>query len=121
MRLFSNGLHKLNKHFIIVFNIDLSIDDFFQTELELSQFTEIFKLTETKEYIIVVRQLDEGDDYRPLLRTVKNSRSTNIILGCKIDILPEVLKQAQQVGLMVSEYNFIISNLVCFLSSLILR
>lgn len=60
----------------------------------------------------MVRQLDEGDDYRPVLRTVKNSGSTNIILGCRIDVLPEVLKQAQQVGLMVSEYSFIVSNLV---------
>ncbi|KAL0275560.1 UNVERIFIED_CONTAM: hypothetical protein PYX00_003377 [Menopon gallinae] len=83
----------------------------YQTEYELVKFSEVLKLSDSKEYVIIVRQLDEGDNYRETLRTVKNSGSTNIILDCSIEILPEVLKQAQQVGLMVAEYSFIIANL----------
>lgn len=60
----------------------------------------------------MVRQLENGDNYRNVLRDIQKSSCNNIILDCSLDILPEVLKQAQQVGIMVAEYNFIISNLV---------
>lgn len=63
----------------------------------------------------MVKQLDFGDNYRETLKEVKYSGSNNIILDCPIEVLPEVLKQAQQVGLMVAEYSFIIANLVSLL------
>lgn len=80
--------------------------------MELIQFSELLKLSDSKEYIISVKQLIDGENYRDTLREIKNSGSNNIILDCPIDVLPEVLKQAQQVGLMVAEYSFIITNLV---------
>jgi len=36
----------------------------------------------------------------------------NIVLDCTIEKLPEVLMQAQQVGLMAGHYNYMITNLV---------
>lgn len=57
-----------------------------------------------------MRQLTSGDNYRHVLRRVKLSEETNIILHCSIGVLAEVFKQAQQVGLMTDYHNFIITN-----------
>lgn len=60
---------------------------------------------------VTVRQLDvgQGGNYRSILRRVKLSEDTNIVIDCSIDVLPEVLKQAQQVGLMTDFHKFIIT------------
>jgi ABC-type amino acid transport substrate-binding protein len=52
-----------------------------------------------------------NENYRPQLRRVKLSNDKNIILACSVDSLPEVLKQAQQVGLLTDEHQFIITSL----------
>lgn len=49
---------------------------------------------------------------RPILKEIKHSEEKNIVLECSVDILSEVLTQAQQVGVMGSSYNYIITNLV---------
>ncbi|KAK7863959.1 hypothetical protein R5R35_000076 [Gryllus longicercus] len=64
-----------------------------------------------KLYTITLRRLSEDHDNRKLLREIKNSGDTDFIIDCNIRRLPEVLTQAQQVGLMVAENRFIISNL----------
>ncbi|GLG96196.1 Glutamate [NMDA] receptor subunit 1 [Gryllus bimaculatus] len=74
-----------------------------------------------KLYTITLRRLSEDHDNRQatfhdvserkLLREIKNSGDTDFIIDCNIRRLPEVLTQAQQVGLMVAENRFIISNL----------
>lgn len=38
-------------------------------------------------------------------------QDNNILLDCSIDILEDVLTQAQQVGIMTEQYKFIITNL----------
>jgi len=50
--------------------------------------------------------------FRKELREIKDSGETKILLDCSFGILSEVLLQAQQVGLMGSEHNFIIASLV---------
>jgi glutamate receptor, ionotropic, invertebrate len=62
---------------------------------------------------VTVRQLDitSNENYRPQLRRVKQSGDTNIVLCSSIDSLPEILKQAQQVGLMTDEHQFIVTSL----------
>lgn len=64
-----------------------------------------------KGHTITVRQLDLGIDgnYRAVLRRLKKSDDNNIIIDCSADILPDVLKQAQQVGLMTDYHKFIIT------------
>lgn len=47
-----------------------------------------------------------------MLRQVKASKNWNIILDCSIDILPAVLIQSQQVGIMSNKHNYIIASLV---------
>lgn len=60
---------------------------------------------------VTVRQLDvgQGQNYRSILRRVKLSEDMNILIDCSIELLPEVLKQAQQVGLMTDYHKFIIT------------
>lgn len=62
---------------------------------------------------IIVRQLipTKDDDYRPLLKDIKKSGNTRILLDCRTELIQVVLKQAQQVGIMTAYHNYIISNL----------
>lgn len=50
---------------------------------------------------ITVRELDLGlnGNFRPVLRRVKTSGETNLVLDCSTEKLPEVLLQAQQVNI----------------------
>lgn len=50
--------------------------------------------------------------FRKELREIKDSGETKLLLDCSIGILFDVLTQAQQVGLMVSEHSYIIASLV---------
>lgn len=62
---------------------------------------------------MTVRQLDitSNENYRPQLRRVKLSEDKNVIISCSIEALPEILKQAQQVGLLSDKHQFIITSL----------
>ena len=74
---------------------------------------ELLKKYDNKGYTVTVRQLDltSNENYRPQLRRVKHSDDKNIIISCSIESLPEILKQAQQVGLLTEEHQFIITSL----------
>lgn len=47
-----------------------------------------------------------------MFRQIRQTQETNILLDCSIEWLPEVLIQAQQTGLMIENYNYIITCLV---------
>lgn len=66
-----------------------------------------------KGYTVTIRELDitANENYRPQLRRVKQSLDKNIVLCSSIEALPEILKQAQQVGLMTDDHQFIITTL----------
>ncbi|XP_050428924.1 glutamate receptor ionotropic, kainate 2-like [Adelges cooleyi] len=76
----------------------------------LMHITNILK-TPPSNYPIRIRQLSSGNNYRTELREIKDSGETKILLDCTFNILMDVLVQAQQVGLMGSEHNYIISSL----------
>ena len=73
---------------------------------------DLLKKYDNKGFTVTVRQLDitKDDNYRPQLRRVKHSGDKNIIISSSIDALPEILKQAQQVGLLTEEHQFIITS-----------
>ena len=50
--------------------------------------------------------------FRPLLKDIKASGETRIVLDCKTEHIQEVLKQAQQVGVMTAYHNYFITSLV---------
>ncbi|KAG4072066.1 hypothetical protein HA402_015565 [Bradysia odoriphaga] len=80
----------------------------------LPKVAELLNLYEPKSHAITVRRINvalDDQNYRPVLRRVKLSGDTNIVLDCSIDTLPELLKQAQQVGLMTDHNQFIITTM----------
>ncbi|XP_023349760.1 glutamate receptor ionotropic, kainate 2 isoform X2 [Eurytemora carolleeae] len=80
----------------------------------LIRLQDLLKLTdEMGEDKIVVRQLRPGPskDYRPLLKEIKNAGTRKIILDCVADNIQEILRQAQQVGMMTAYHNYIITSL----------
>ncbi|KAL0117231.1 hypothetical protein PUN28_010224 [Cardiocondyla obscurior] len=59
----------------------------------------------------IMFQLGEGPNYRKGMQEIKSSNIENIIIDCSIEILDEVLKQAQQVGLLSDKYKVIVTSL----------
>ncbi|TMW40667.1 hypothetical protein DOY81_014253, partial [Sarcophaga bullata] len=55
--------------------------------------------------------LSDSGDYRPLLKQIKNSAEGNIVLDCSTEKVYEVLKQAQQVGMMSDYHSYLITSL----------
>lgn len=79
----------------------------------LVNMDKILRMYDPKGHTITVRQLDLGlsDNYRAILRRVKLSEELHIIAHCSVGMLPELLKQAQQVGLMSDNHYWFITNL----------
>ncbi|XP_046600915.1 glutamate receptor ionotropic, kainate 2-like [Neodiprion lecontei] len=83
----------------------------YESTENLIRMHDLLKRWDRRGYTVTVRQLPEGPNYRQVLREVKMSGDPNIVLDCSIDILSEVLKQAQQVGLISDKHSFIIASL----------
>ncbi|TRY76305.1 hypothetical protein TCAL_06372 [Tigriopus californicus] len=80
----------------------------------LVRLQEVLKLSPKRLDIkIQIRQLDPGPggDHRPLLKDIKQLGENRIILDCKNDHVQEILKQAQQVGIMTAYHTFFITTL----------
>nr|CAD7453106.1 unnamed protein product [Timema tahoe] len=77
----------------------------------LVRFQELLRVYEPKGNTVTVRQLEPGNDYRRVLRNIKNSGENNFVLDVSERILYEVLLQAQQVGLMSDRHSYIITSL----------
>lgn len=50
--------------------------------------------------------------FRPMLKEVKKSLESHIVLDCDKDVILTVLEQAEDVGLMDDYHSFIITSLV---------
>ncbi|KAJ3628095.1 hypothetical protein MTP99_015421 [Tenebrio molitor] len=55
--------------------------------------------------------LDSHGTYRAVLTGIKKAGETNFVVECSVEVLGEVLKQAQQVGMMTERHNYVITNL----------
>ncbi|XP_034487556.1 glutamate receptor ionotropic, kainate 2 isoform X2 [Drosophila innubila] len=55
--------------------------------------------------------LDLNGNYRNVLRRIRNSDDDSFVVVGSMETLPEFFKQAQQVGLLTSDYRYIIGNL----------
>lgn len=79
----------------------------------LPRVSELLRMYDAQGSTITVRRLDlklSVPNYRSVLRRVKLSSDTCIIIECSIDNLGKVLKHAQQVGLMTDQHQFILTN-----------
>lgn len=77
----------------------------------LVRLQELLKSHGLSEYPIAVRQLGDGSDYRPLLKQIKNSAESHIVLDCTTERIYDVLKQAQQIGMMSDYHSYLITSL----------
>ncbi|XP_014247018.1 glutamate receptor ionotropic, kainate 2-like isoform X3 [Cimex lectularius] len=77
----------------------------------LVRLQELLKAHGPSDFPIAVRQLPEGNDYRPLLKQIKNSAESHIVLDCSTDKIYNVLKQAQQIGMMSDYHSYLITSL----------
>lgn len=65
---------------------------------------EVLQIHEPGDNPVTIRQLPVGtDDYQPLLKDIKNSLETRIIIDCSPEKVMELLKQAILVD-MLEEY-----------------
>ena len=85
----------------------------FQTEDSLVKLQEVLKLPKHFDHIkITLRQLDlVTDDYRPLLKELKKSGETRIVLDCDFEKVQDILRQADEIGLVNDYYAYLITNL----------
>ncbi|XP_043469345.1 glutamate receptor ionotropic, kainate 2 isoform X3 [Leptopilina heterotoma] len=77
----------------------------------LVRLQELLKAHGPSEFPITVRQLGEGPNYRELLKQIKNSAESHIVLDCSTEKIYDVLKQAQQIGMMTDYHSYLISSL----------
>ena len=78
----------------------------------LVRLSELLKMFDKKDKLVTVRQLDPQMNHRQVLSDMRHKGEHSILLDCSIQTLPEVLKQAQQVGLMTDKQSYIITTLV---------
>lgn len=84
----------------------------YETNEGLVRLQELLKAYGSSEYPITVRQLPATGDFRPLLKQIKNSGEAHIVLDCNNDKIYDVLKQAQQIGMMSDYHSYLITSLV---------
>jgi ionotropic kainate glutamate receptor 2 len=83
----------------------------YETNEGLVRLQELLKAHGPSEYPITVRQLSDNGDYRPLLKQIKNSAEAHIVLDCSTEKIYDVLKQAQQIGMMSDYHSYLITSL----------
>nr|QHN69171.1 ionotropic receptor 2 [Sirex noctilio] len=77
----------------------------------LIRMNKLLKLWNPKGHTVTIHHLGDGPDFRNVLRNVKRSADYNIVIDCSYDILSEVLRQAQQIGIMSDRHSYIVSSL----------
>ncbi|KAL4716150.1 hypothetical protein ACJJTC_013927 [Scirpophaga incertulas] len=77
----------------------------------LVRLQELLKAHGPSELPVSVRQLPKSHDYRPLLKNIKNSAESHIVLDCATERIREVLQQAQQIGMMSDYHSYLITSL----------
>ncbi|XP_061378515.1 glutamate receptor ionotropic, kainate 2 [Danaus plexippus] len=77
----------------------------------LVRLQELLKAHGPSELPVAVRQLPDSYDYRPLLKQIKNSAESHIVLDCATERIRDVLQQAQQIGMMSDYHSYLITSL----------
>ena len=85
----------------------------YENEEGLVRLQELIKMPKTFSGMqVTLRQLT-GDttDYRPLLKEIKKSEETRIVLDCDYDKIALILHQANEIELLTDYHNYLITNL----------
>ena len=85
----------------------------YENEEGLVRLQEVIKLPKTFSGMqVTLRQLDvESNDYRPLLKEIKKSEETRIVLDCDFSKIQNILQQANEIELMTDYHNYLITSL----------
>ncbi|XP_037082452.1 glutamate receptor ionotropic, kainate 2-like, partial [Pollicipes pollicipes] len=78
----------------------------------LVRLQELLKAPSSSHFKITIRQLPpDSSDYRPLLKRIKKSGSTKIVLDCRLSLLRPLLEQAQEIGMMNQYFSYLLTSL----------
>lgn len=85
----------------------------YENEEGLVRLQEVIKMPKTFAGMqVTLRQLDvESNDYRPLLKEIKKSEETRIVLDCDYDKIEMILQQANEIELLTDYHNYLITSL----------
>eukprot|EP00092_Neocalanus_flemingeri_P008205 GFUD01008847.1.p1 GENE.GFUD01008847.1~~GFUD01008847.1.p1 ORF type:complete len:922 (+),score=198.85 GFUD01008847.1:309-3074(+) len=85
----------------------------YETEDGLVKLQELLKLPKTFHGLkITLRQLTPDTlDYRPLLKEIKKSEETRIVLDCDYDKIALILAQADELSLLTDYHNYLVTSL----------
>jgi len=85
----------------------------YETEEGLVRLQELLKLPNTfTGFKITLRQLTpDTTDYRPLLKEIKKSEETRIVLDCDYDKIATILAQADELSLLTDYHNYLVTSL----------
>ncbi|KAK5649936.1 hypothetical protein RI129_000965 [Pyrocoelia pectoralis] len=80
--------------------------------VNVNSVSEVLKISNSSGATVNIHLLhkNETSGYRDTWKTVRKSKATNFVISCSIESLDDILKQAQEVGLMMKKYNYIILN-----------
>ncbi|RZF39362.1 hypothetical protein LSTR_LSTR000883 [Laodelphax striatellus] len=88
----------------------------YDDEFGLLRLQEVFKyhdgyLKGEGQTPFTLHKLDEGNDYRPLLKQIKVSTETHIVLDCAAEKILSILRQAREVGMLGDYHSYIVTSL----------
>lgn len=79
--------------------------------IDLIRLKDVLGLHSPKSAPITVKQLDEGEDYRPLLKKIYYTTETHIILSVDKHRIINILTQAREVKMLDEYKSYIFINL----------
>ena len=85
----------------------------YESEEGLVRLQEVIKMAKTFSGIkVTLRQMDaDSSDYRPLLKEIKKSEETRIVLDCDFTKIEMILQQANEIELLTDYHNYLITSL----------
>lgn len=90
--------------------VDYEWDSFtliYENNNSLEQLQDVLQIHESTDKPVTVRQLGLTDDYKPLLKEIKVSGESRIVINCNPEKVLKLLQQAAEVK-MLEEYQVII-------------
>ena len=83
----------------------------YENDDSLIKLKDVLQIHGPEDAPITVRQLDEGPDYRPLLKEIQASGESHVVLDISADKIVDLLRQAAEVKMMEEYQSYIITSL----------
>ncbi|XP_049799214.1 glutamate receptor ionotropic, kainate 2-like [Schistocerca nitens] len=83
----------------------------YQGDESLVRLRSVLQEREPRDPPVAVRQLSQDGDHRPLLKEIRQSGETRLVLDCDTDTVPEVMRQAEEIKLIGVYQSYLITSL----------